>query len=78
MSAVFIDAPPAGSIRTGRKRSTTPGRWPSFTAPIAPENVSTKPGNSFFSQLTEVLCPVRGAAGHVFDDGPKPMGNATA
>ncbi len=49
--------------------------WPSFTAPIAPENVSTRPDNSFFTHRTEVLCRrCSGHLGHVFNDGPKPTG----
>ena len=49
--------------------------WPSFTAPIAPENVVTRPDNGFFTHRTEVLCArCGGHLGHVFDDGPMPTG----
>ena len=49
--------------------------WPSFTRPLAPENVVLKEDRSLFSVRTEVRSRHADShLGHVFSDGPPPAG----
>jgi len=49
--------------------------WPSYWAPIKPENVRTEEDYSWLMRRTEVACAACDAhLGHVFDDGPAPSG----
>lgn len=50
--------------------------WPSFVEPAALDAVETRSDTSHGMTRTEVICATCGGhLGHVFDDGPGPMGH---
>ena len=58
-----------------RAKFNSDSGWPSFTEPIAKENVTESPDSSFGMARTAVSCTLCEAhLGHVFDDGPPPTG----
>lgn len=49
--------------------------WPSYFAPLNPDNVREEPDFSHGRTRTEILCNICDAhLGHVFPDGPPPTG----
>ena len=49
--------------------------WPSFTRPLEPDNITTRPDRSLWMTRTEVRSRHADShLGHVFNDGPAPTG----
>ena len=72
---IYVDIVSGEPLFSSRDKFESGTGWPSFTRPIAPENIRTRADNSLFTHRTEVFCPrCGGHLGHVFNDGPKPTG----
>ncbi|WP_207264262.1 peptide-methionine (R)-S-oxide reductase MsrB [Desulfovibrio sp. Huiquan2017] len=72
---VYVDVVSGEVLFSSRDKFDSGTGWPSFTKPLAPENLVEREDRSLFSARTEVRS--KGAdshLGHVFNDGPQPTG----
>jgi methionine-R-sulfoxide reductase len=72
---IYVDRVSGEPLFSSRDKYESGTGWPSFTRPLAPENIVTKTDRKFFVSRTEVRSKHGDAhLGHVFDDGPPPTG----
>ena len=72
---IYVDVVSGEALFSSRDKFESGTGWPSFTRPLAPENVKTKTDRQFGMSRTEVRSAHADShLGHLFDDGPKPTG----
>jgi peptide-methionine (R)-S-oxide reductase len=72
---VFSCAGCAHILFTSDEKFDSGTGWPSFSAPVAEENIRTRKDTSMFMERVAVACKQCDAhLGHVFTDGPEPTG----
>lgn len=72
---IYVDIVSGEPLFSSRDKFESGTGWPSFTKPLAPENIITKKEKKFFTTRTEVRSKYGNShLGHVFDDGPMPTG----
>ena len=74
-AGLYVDVISGEPLFTSLDKYDSGSGWPSFTKPIAKENVVDKTDASYGMVRTEVRCAKCDAhLVHVFDDGPRPTG----
>ena len=74
-AGIYVDVVSGEPLFSSLDKFESGTGWPSFTKPLAPENVKTKTDRSLFMSRTEVRSAHADShLGHLFDDGPKPTG----
>lgn len=72
---IYVDIVSGEVLFSSLDKYETGTGWPSFTKPLAPENIVTHTDHNFFMTRTEVRSKNADShLGHVFDDGPRPLG----
>jgi methionine-R-sulfoxide reductase len=72
---IYVDVVSGEPLFSSRDKFESGTGWPSFTRPLAPENIVEKSDRRLFMTRTEVRSKHADShLGHVFDDGPAPTG----
>ena len=72
---IYVDVVSGEVLFSSLDKYETGTGWPSFTKPLAPENIITHTDHKLFMARTEVRSKNADShLGHVFDDGPRPLG----
>ncbi len=74
-AGIYVDVVSGEPLFSSLDKFESGTGWPSFTKPLAPQNIKEKTDRQFFMSRTEVRSAHADShLGHVFDDGPKPTG----
>lgn len=72
---IYVDIVSGEALFSSRDKYDSGTGWPTFTKPITPASVIERSDTSAFIPRTEVVSAVAGShLGHVFTDGPQPLG----
>jgi peptide-methionine (R)-S-oxide reductase len=74
-AGIYVDIVSGEVLFSSLDKYETGTGWPSFTKPLAEENIVTYTDRKLFMTRTEVRSKNADShLGHVFDDGPAPLG----
>ena len=72
---IYVDVVSGEPLFSSTDKFESGTGWPSFTRPLAPENIATKTDRTLGMVRTEVRSAHADShLGHLFDDGPRPTG----
>ena len=74
-AGIYVDVVSGEPLFSSLDKYDSGTGWPSFTRPMEPGNITTRPDRFLFVVRTEVRSRHADShLGHVFDDGPRPTG----
>jgi peptide methionine sulfoxide reductase msrA/msrB len=74
-AGIYVDVVSGEPLFSSKAKFDSGTGWPSFTAPLEPENIVTRSDRKLWAVRTEVRSKKADShLGHVFDDGPAPTG----